>query len=207
MAVQKGKLSRITSAVKGKLALLSETEYELEIEKNEEEGTVGVLIRMTSVMVPYMRTRMSAGSENSKGHMYDPLQSYKNRIRKTLKELLEEKDPDYELCSGEITFDITTVSVPPKGLTKKQMVWAVIKKLLRPITKPDLDNVAKTAMDICSTLFWVDDNQVIELRARKFYGERPETIIKIEMNMKPLEIRGRANKEEEELWKSIRIAR
>jgi Holliday junction resolvase RusA-like endonuclease len=83
------------------------------------------------------------------------------------------------------------------------LVWAIIRKILRPLTKPDLDNVAKTGMDICSKLFWEDDNQVTTLIVRKFFAEKESTIIKFTMDKEPIKITGRATKEEEEQWKTL----
>jgi Holliday junction resolvase RusA-like endonuclease len=214
MALKKGSISQTTKSQKNKLNKLKNTEIELEVEKVSTNG-IKAVITMTSVMEPYVRNRL-AGNFSKKNedegkpvrtHLYDPLNTYKSRIRKVLGDLLKEKYPDYVLCAGQIYFDVELYSVPPKDFTKRQLVWAIIKKLFRPITKPDLDNVAKTAMDVCSGLFWVDDNQVVELTVRKFYGEAPKSIITFYMDIEHIKITGRADKEEEEQWKTIKIDR
>lgn len=46
-------------------------------------------------------------------------------------------------------------------------------------TKPDLDNYIK-CLDALNGIFWVDDSQIIELRATKEYGTNPRTEITIE---------------------------
>lgn len=214
MALKKGSITQTTKSQKKKLEKLNNTDIQLNIKKVG-DNKIEAQILMNSVVEPYVRNRMSGTfktNEDGKkertggGHLYDPLNTYKNKIKRELSRLLEEQMPDYKLCEGEIIFDIEIHTVPPKsGTTKRQWVWAIIKKLLRPLTKPDLDNVAKTAMDFCSKIFWVDDNQVVELRVRKFFGLEEKSIITFTMDIEPLKITGRADKEEEELWKTLKL--
>jgi Holliday junction resolvase RusA-like endonuclease len=44
--------------------------------------------------------------------------------------------------------------------------------VIRPITKPDVDNFAKV-IDALNGIVWRDDNQVVELTVSKFYSARP----------------------------------
>lgn len=48
---------------------------------------------------------------------------------------------------------------------------------VRPVSKPDIDNLAKLAKDALNGVLWVDDSQVVELRAHKVYGAEPKTCI------------------------------
>jgi Holliday junction resolvase RusA-like endonuclease len=215
MALKKGDINKTqtTKSIKKKMDKVKESSIELDIELISSE-TVVATITMDSVVEPYVRNRMSGvfkKDENGKttvssgGHLYDPLNTYKKYIQKELKKLITEKYPDYELCKGQIEFEISLWSKPPQSFTKRQLVWSIIKKVLRPLTKPDIDNVAKTAMDFCSKIFWEDDNQVVTLIVRKFYGEQNKTIIKSTMDLEPIKITGRANKEEEELCKTLNL--
>jgi ABC-type polar amino acid transport system ATPase subunit len=54
---------------------------------------------------------------------------------------------------------------------------------LRPITKPDVDNLAKTTMDAMSGFIWLDDSQVITLFSKKFYSRKPRTEIKVKYQL------------------------
>lgn len=48
-------------------------------------------------------------------------------------------------------------------------------------SRPDIDNLAKLVLDVLSRLrWWHDDAQVSELRAGKFYGERPGVHVRID---------------------------
>jgi Holliday junction resolvase RusA-like endonuclease len=213
MALKKGNITQTTKSQKKKLEKLNNTEIKLKIEKTEDNKVKAQMV-MNSVVEPYVRNRMSGtfktNADGKKertggGHLYDPLNTYKNKIKKELTRLLSEQISDYKLCEGEIIFDIEIHTVPPKSTTKRQWVWAIIKKILRPLTKPDLDNVAKTAMDFCSGIFWLDDNQVVELRVRKFFGLEEKSIITFVMDIEPMKITGRADKGEEELWKTLQL--
>jgi Holliday junction resolvase RusA-like endonuclease len=215
VALKKGNLNKTqtTKSIKKKMEKIKESNIELNIETISEE-TIVATITMDTLVEPYVRNRMSGAftkDEQGKtkmtggGHLYDPLNTYKKHIQKELKNLLTEKYPKYELCRGQIEFEILLWSKPPKSFTKRQLVWSILKKLLRPLTKPDVDNVAKTAMDFCSKIFWEDDNQVVTLIVRKYYGEENKTIIKSTMDLEPISITGRANKEEEELCKQISL--
>lgn len=44
--------------------------------------------------------------------------------------------------------------------------------VIRPITKPDVDNFAKV-IDALNGIVWPDDNQVVQLSVEKFYSSRP----------------------------------
>ena len=50
---------------------------------------------------------------------------------------------------------------------------------IRPQTKPDLDNYLKVALDGINGVAFKDDNQVIEVRAAKFYSTTPRMEIEI----------------------------
>lgn len=49
-----------------------------------------------------------------------------------------------------------------------------------PIARPDLDQYVKSALDGLQGHAYFDDAQVVDLRARKAYGEPPRWVIEIE---------------------------
>lgn len=59
----------------------------------------------------------------------------------------------------------------PKSKPKKWQA-AAIAGLIRPTTKPDLDNCIKNLKDVCKGVFWEDDKQVVEYLpgTGKYYG-------------------------------------
>ena len=46
-------------------------------------------------------------------------------------------------------------------------------------TRPDVDNLAKMFLDICSRLFWVDDSQISSLTFSKWWGDHPGIALEI----------------------------
>lgn len=44
---------------------------------------------------------------------------------------------------------------------------------VRPVVKPDLDNVFKAVTDACTGILWHDDNQIVEAHIGKYYSLRP----------------------------------
>lgn len=65
---------------------------------------------------------------------------------------------------------IITVFVSMKNLNKKQKEQAQCG-LLKPTTRPDVDNIAKGILDPLNGLVWKDDKQVFRLVIEKQYGE------------------------------------
>lgn len=65
------------------------------------------------------------------------------------------------------------IFVPPKSMSKKRRSETIIRNL--PMTKkPDIDNAMKLALDAMNGHVFVDDKQVSEIKAAKFYGSRDE---------------------------------
>ena len=48
-----------------------------------------------------------------------------------------------------------------------------------PAKKPDIDNMIKLVADALNEIFWRDDAQICDLRARKIYGTDPRTEVRI----------------------------
>jgi len=60
------------------------------------------------------------------------------------------------------------------------MATLVVDGVLRPTTKPDIDNLVKGIKDSLSKFLWYDDSQVTELVARKLYSDNPRAEVTIE---------------------------
>lgn len=61
--------------------------------------------------------------------------------------------------------------------TKKADVKKMMNGKLLPIKRPDLDNLVKSILDGLNGVAYLDDNQVIEINAKKIYSETPETVV------------------------------
>jgi hypothetical protein len=69
--------------------------------------------------------------------------------------------PDYAAVSVEITYTL----LRPKSVTPKRRPY--------PTAKPDLDKLARCAIDSMTGFAYADDAQVVEMLHRKRYGAQP----------------------------------
>ena len=66
----------------------------------------------------------------------------------------------------------------PKSVSKKKR-QLMIDKQLRPLKKPDTDNVCKAILDSLNDIAYHDDAQVVDSMIRKFYSENPRVVVTI----------------------------
>jgi Holliday junction resolvase RusA-like endonuclease len=60
----------------------------------------------------------------------------------------------------------------PKSTSKKKMELMISGKI-RPVVKPDYDNICKTAADGLKGLAFKDDSYIVDQLFRKYYSDRP----------------------------------
>lgn len=80
---------------------------------------------------------------------------------------------------GPLKVELTIYRGIPKSFSKVKRAKAISGELL-PTTKPDIDNYVKSVLDASNGLLYHDDNQIVELIARKLYAEEPRVEIRIE---------------------------
>lgn len=81
----------------------------------------------------------------------------------------------------DVPLDVRIVAyynIPASTSQKKKAMMAA--HLLRPLKKPDCDNVAKAVMDSLNKLAYHDDAQVVDFQFRKFFSFRPRLVITIQ---------------------------
>lgn len=66
----------------------------------------------------------------------------------------------------------------PKSFSKIKRNKALVDQI-RPIVKPDCDNISKNILDALNGLAYPDDKQVVTLVIRKWYAESPEVTVDI----------------------------
>ena len=118
---------------------------------------------------PVAQGRPRATTINGHVRMYDPKKSsdYKDFVRLAAAQYAPDKLPE-----GPLALVIDVYKQIPKSFNKKK-VEAAGRGDLRPTTKPDTDNYVKAIKDALKGVLWKDDSQVVELVARKWYGDRP----------------------------------
>lgn len=74
--------------------------------------------------------------------------------------------------SGPLRLEFTAILPVPASWPAWKRA-AALRCEVYPTTKPDLDNVFKSLGDGLNAVAWKDDVQVVEVVARKYYGEIP----------------------------------
>ena len=87
------------------------------------------------------------------------------------------------LISTACNIDICTFSETPKQFTKSDKVLAEIG-LIRPLQKPDWDNIEKKYSDMFNSNIWLDDTLVVDGSIHKYFSVLPRVEIRIKyLNM------------------------
>lgn len=79
---------------------------------------------------------------------------------------------------GPVSLDISyhlPIPVRTSRVRKREMLAGRIHH----ISRPDVDNLNKFLCDALKTLVFEDDSQVVEICARKLYGENAKTIVRV----------------------------
>ena len=69
-------------------------------------------------------------------------------------------------------------SIPASASKKRQAAMEAGE--IRPVKKPDADNVCKVICDSLNGVAYRDDTQIVDCMVRKFYGEVPRVLVTIE---------------------------
>lgn len=93
-----------------------------------------------------------------------------------VKQLFASKYPDHVLLEGELILELMIFQLIPKS-TSKRKKDLMIKGLIRPTKRPDIDNVIKTVFDALEGLAFKNDSQFIRVIASKFYSSQPKVEI------------------------------
>lgn len=108
---------------------------------------------------------------------YDPPESKK--YKELVKKYAIPQRPK-ELLDEALVLEIVVYKKPPQSISKvKKNALNLANEVLRPITKPDVDNYAKGIKDAMTGIIWTDDSKVVDLRITKFYSMNPRAEIKI----------------------------
>lgn len=102
-------------------------------------------------------------------HAYDPAKSknYKQLVRFWVTQYLKKLD-GFTPYENALCVDLTFYLGIPTSWSKQKRIQAS-QGVIRPIKKPDTDNLIKSVTDACSGLLWVDDCIITDISARKRY--------------------------------------
>lgn len=113
---------------------------------------------------------------------YDPKESrdYKQMVKDAVVRELKINHPDFKPYEHSVYVGMIFYRSIPKSFSKKKFAEAVAGTL-RPTSKPDLDNTAKSILDALTGITWKDDAVISDLHLKKRYTdgmERVELLIK-----------------------------
>lgn len=74
---------------------------------------------------------------------------------------------------------VALVELPIPASWSKRRRAAAITGSIHPVTRPDLDNYVKAALDALIGIVLTDDSLVVELEARKRYGVDPKIVLTV----------------------------
>lgn len=83
-----------------------------------------------------------------------------------------------EKLAGALKMSLRAYYAIPQSFSRKKRIAAVNGEI-RPVVKPDMDNVIKVVCDALNGLAYDDDRQITEITARKYYGEEARVEIEI----------------------------
>ena len=143
-------------------------------------------IRFTIILAPQSQKRARSRGFIIKGggkHGQDiaRAQTYTDEDQRTeqnkLMALMYEHRPPVPF-QGPVALGMRAFLPIPKSKSKKWKAAALAGEI-RPITKPDTDNLVKQITDCAKGVFWEDDKQIVGLHAEKWYAEIPRWEVEI----------------------------
>jgi len=79
---------------------------------------------------------------------------------------------------GQIEGNMRIYLSIPKSVSKKKKE-GMLKGLIRPTKRPDLDNICKSILDSLNGIAYKDDSQVVGLKIDKYYAEEPRVELEL----------------------------
>lgn len=113
------------------------------------------------------------------GHAYTPhgTANYENLVKVCFKDLY----PDHVPLDADVAVRVRMVAyyTIPKSASKKRRL-AMLLEHLRPLKKPDCDNIAKIICDALNGIAYHDDSQIYSLNVEKLFSETPRVEVRME---------------------------
>jgi len=85
-----------------------------------------------------------------------------------------------EYFLGPLSLKLTAYFPIPKSVSKKKKD-EMLSGMIRPVIKPDYDNIVKSVADALNKVAYDDDKQIVSGSFDKFYSDRPRTEIEIKI--------------------------
>ena len=79
---------------------------------------------------------------------------------------------------GQIKLEVNAYFSIPKSASKRKRE-AMLSGEIRPVKRPDWDNIGKIISDALNGIAYHDDSQVVEAVTRKWYSDRPRVEVEL----------------------------
>lgn len=112
-----------------------------------------------------------------RGITYTPEKTvfYENLVKTCYMEQVNQR------LNGALEANVNAYFKIPKSASKKKGT-DMSAGLIRPVKRPDLDNIVKAIFDSLNNIAFDDDSQVVELTVAKKYSDNP----RVEVNLKEI---------------------
>lgn len=136
--------------------------------------TGGVLVIIEGE--PVGKGRAKASRQGGFIWMYTPekTRTYERTVAAEARKAMAGREPIVK----PVDLELVLVFGIPVSWSKKKRAAALAGEIY-PCVKPDVDNVVKAICDSFNAIVWVDDVQVVDLIARKRYGQHPHVEARI----------------------------
>lgn len=123
------------------------------------------------------RPGFSRAGQHVKTYTPDKTVSYENLVK-----LMYQQEAKGKMFGKDAALDVRIIAYYeiPKSTSKKKRK-AMLEHRLRPVKKPDWDNIGKIVCDSLNKVAYHDDSAVVDAQVRKFYSEQPrvDVIIRV----------------------------
>ena len=134
------------------------------------------MVEFTVYGSPVAQGRPRAGkTRGGKTVLYDPTKS--KNFKQYVKMCASQHRPA-QLLEGPLVLIVKVYKPTLKSFSKKKTQEAE-EGLIRPVTKPDLDNYLKGISDALNQVIWHDDSQIVETVVSKYYSQTPRVEIQV----------------------------
>lgn len=134
-------------------------------------------VRFTVLGEPKGKGRPRATVSGGYAKVYTPKDTvmYENLVRLEYRQ----QCGDYMFPEGAVLdMRIAAFYSIPKSASKKKR-RQMEEGNIRPVKKPDMDNVVKSIADSLNGVAYRDDTQIVDCAVRKFYSDKPRVVITI----------------------------
>lgn len=126
---------------------------------------------------PFGKQRPKATRRGMHASVYTPKETvnYENLVVAMFKQ----KYPLDKPIDGEVRGTIRAFYQIPQSKSKK-IKERMLNGEIKPMVKPDLDNVQKVIYDALNGIAYTDDSHIVAMRCAKFYSDVPRVEVLIE---------------------------